>query len=314
MSTTRPPPAAGRSEVRALGTTAEVLLTDVASLARATALLRGELERVDQLASRFRPDSELSCLNASAGRAVPLSEGLTELIEVALRAARLTDGAVDPTIDGAMNRIGYDRDFTGMDKDQPERWPAARPAPGWRSIAWEAGSRTVSLPTGVTLDLGATAKAACADRSAAVIASRLGCGVLVSIGGDLSIAGPAPAGGWSVGLSDVSGIAADHVRQVVALQSGGFATSGTAARSWMRDGRAVHHLLDPATGLPVDSPWRTVAVAAGTCVDANVAATAALVKGSDAPRWLAALGLPAVLVPTSGDIVRTEGWPSGEDG
>jgi thiamine biosynthesis lipoprotein len=76
----------------------------------------------------------------------------------------------------------------------------------------------------------------------------------------------------------------------------------------------VHHLVDPATGLPADSPWRTVGVAAGNCVDANVAATAAIIKGSDAPRWLAALGLPAVLVPTTGEVVCTEGWPSGEDG
>ena len=314
MSTICPPPVGGRSEVRGLGTTAEVLITDVACLARATVLLRGELERVDQLASRFRPDSELSRLNASAGRTVRLTEGLAELIEVAFRAARLTDGVVDPTVEGSMNLIGYDRDFAVMDKDQPGRWPASRPVPGWQSISWEATSRTVSLPRRVTLDLGATAKAACADRAAAVIADRLGCGVLVSIGGDLSIAGPAPAGGWNVGIANVSGIAADQVRQVVALESGGFATSGTAARSWTRDGRAVHHLLDPATGLPVDSPWRTVAVAAGNCVDANVAATAAVIKGSDAPGWLAALGLPAVLVPASGEVVRTEGWPAGEGG
>jgi thiamine biosynthesis lipoprotein len=76
----------------------------------------------------------------------------------------------------------------------------------------------------------------------------------------------------------------------------------------------VHHLIDPATGLPADTPWRTVAVAAGSCVDANVAATAAVIKGSDAPRWLTALGLPAVLVSTTGEVVRTEGWPSSEDG
>jgi thiamine biosynthesis lipoprotein len=314
MSTIRPAPVAGKSEVRALGTTAEVLLTDVASLARGTVLLRGELERVDRLASRFRPDSELSRLNASEDRPVQVSKGLAELIEVSLRAARLSGGAVDPTIEGSMNRIGYDCDFAAMSKDQPERRPAAQPAPGWQSVRWEAGSRTVTLPRGVTLDVGATAKAACADRAAAVIAGRVGCGVLVSIGGDLSIAGLAPAGGWSVGLSDVSGSAADQVRQVVALESGGLATSGSAARSWTREGRAVHHLIDPATGLPADSPWRTVAVAAVSCVDANVAATAAVIKGSDAPRWLTALGLPAVLVSTTGEVVRTEGWPSSEDG
>jgi thiamine biosynthesis lipoprotein len=300
----------GRSSVRALGTTAEVLVSGVASLARATALLRGELERMDLLASRFRADSELSRLNASRGGAVQVSQGMAEQIDMALRAARLTDGAVDPTIEASMNQIGYDRDFALMEKDQREGRPPAQPVPGWKCIEWDAPSRTLRMPSDATLDLAATAKAACADRAAAMISREVGAGVLVSIGGDLSIAGPPPEEGWRVGLADESGAPVDQVREVVALASGGLATSGTSARSWVRGGMTMHHVIDPATGLPVDSPWRTVAVAAGSCVDANVAATAALVKGPDAPRWLAALGLPAVLVGTTGDVVRTEGWPA----
>ena len=300
--------------MRALGTTAEVLVNGITSLARATALLCAQLKRMDLLASRFRADSELSRLNADTGRPVLVSEAMAELIEAALRAARLTDGAVDPTIEASMNRSGYDRDFAAMDKDQPEERPAAQPVPGWACIGWDATSRRVSLPRGVTLDLAATAKAACADRAAAVISRELGCGVLVSIGGDLSIAGPPPEGGWRVGLSDESGNPVEQVWEVVALESGGLATSGTSARSWVRGGTAMHHLIDPATGLPVDSPWRTVAVAAGSCVDANVTATAALIKGSDALRWLSGLGLPAVLVATSGDVTSTAGWPSTEAG
>ena len=265
---------------------------------------------MDVLASRFRSDSELSRLNETAGSSVAVSEDMAELLEMALRAARLTDGAVDPTVEASMNRIGYDRDFAAMDKHQPEERPAAQPVPGWQCIAWDESARTVSLPTGVTLDLAAKAKAACADRAATLIAEQLSCGVLVSIGGDLSIAGPPPHEGWRVGLSDESGEPVDRVREIVALDSGGLATSGTAARSWIRGGTAMHHLIDPATGLPVDSPWRTVAVAAGSCVDANVAATAALIKGSVAPGWLSDLGLPAVLVATTGDVVCTAGWPS----
>src|SRR5205807_7742793 len=120
------------------------------------------------------------------------------------------------------------------------------------------------------------------------------------IGGDLSIAGPPPPGGWRVGVSDASGDAVDQTRQVVALMSGGLATSGTSARSWVRDRRDAHHLVDPATGFPDESPWRTVTVSAGSCVDANVAATAALIKGAAGPPWLTACGLPAILVGTSG--------------
>ena len=269
---------------------------------------------MDLLASRFRPDSELSHLNATTGRPVEVSGAMADLIETALGAARLTDGAVDPTVEASMNRIGYDRDFAAMEKGQPGERPAAQPVPGWGCIAWNEPERRLSLPTGVTLDLAATAKAACADRAASLIAERLGCGVLVSIGGDLSIAGLAPEGGWPVGLSDESGHPVDRVREVVALESGGLATSGTQARSWVRGGTAMHHLVDPATGLPVDSPWRIVAVAARSCVDANVAATAALIKGSEAPRWLTGLSLPAALVATTGDVVRTAGWPSPEGG
>jgi thiamine biosynthesis lipoprotein len=314
MSTVCPTQLVSRSQVRALGTTAEVLLTELATIAFATGLLRGELERMDLLASRFRADSQLSRLNASTGHPVVASEGLAELIEVALRAARLTGGAVDPTVEASMKRIGYDRDFAAMDRNQPEQASRAQPIPGWQSIDWDVTSRTVTVPRGVTIDLAATAKAVCADRAAAVISRHLGCGVLVSIGGDLSIVGSPPAGGWRVGLSDDSGSSIDQVRQVVALESGGLATSGTTARSWVRGGAAMHHLIDPATGLPVDSPWRTVTVAAASCVDANVAATAALIKGADAPGWLTAMGLPALLVATSGDVLHTEGWPSTEDG
>jgi thiamine biosynthesis lipoprotein len=269
---------------------------------------------MDLLASRFRADSELSRMNASRGRAVRVSQAMAEQIDMALRAARLTDGAVDPTVEGSMNRIGYDRDFAVMEKDQHEGRPPAQPVPGWECIEWDARSRTMKVPSDVTLDVAATAKAACADRAAAVISEELGRGVLVSIGGDLSIVGPPPEEGWRVGIADESGAPVAQAKEVVGLQSGGLATSGTSARSWVRGGTTMHHLIDPSTGLPVDSPWRTVAVAAASCVDANVAATAALIKGPDASRWLTALGLPAMLVATTGDVVRTEGWPSAEGG
>jgi thiamine biosynthesis lipoprotein len=314
MATVCPDPVVHRSEVRALGTTAEVLLSDPVDVGRATALLQAELDRVDQLASRFRPDSELSLLNARTGTTAEVSVGLAELLDAALHGARATNGDVDPTVEAAMNRIGYDRDFAAMDKDQAT--PAvSRPAPGWQTIGWDARSRRVYLPVGVTLDLGATAKAVCADRAASIVANTLGCGALVSIGGDLSIAGPPPDGGWAIGVGDVSAASdPDTVHGVVALQSGGLATSGTAARSWRRNGAPMHHLVDPRTGLPVISPWRTVAVAAATCLDANIAATAAVIRGSDAPVWLEELGLPAVLWTAGGDVVRTEGWPSAEKG
>jgi thiamine biosynthesis lipoprotein len=72
----------------------------------------------------------------------------------------------------------------------------------------------------------------------------------------------------------------------------------------------MHHIIDPATGTPARSRWRTVSVAAGDCTDANVATTAALVRGDSAAAWLAELGLPARLVGWDGHVSTLGGWPA----
>ena len=96
----------------------------------------------------------------------------------------------------------------------------------------------------------------------------------------------------------------------MAITSGGLATSSTTVRTWSAGGRPVHHIVDPATGAPASSCWRTVSVAAGTCTDANTASTAAIIRGADAPGWLSGLGLPARLVGQDGTVVTTTGWPA----
>jgi thiamine biosynthesis lipoprotein len=133
----------------------------------------------------------------------------------------------------------------------------------------------------------------------------------VSLGGDSAVAG-APDGGWCIRLSDDHSAPLDAPGPCVSIETGGLATSSTAVRRWRTDSGEAHHLLDPRTGLPADSPWRTVSVAAPSCVDANVASTAAIVLGESAPRWLAERGLPARLVATDGGAVHVFGWPSDE--
>ena len=81
-------------------------------------------------------------------------------------------------------------------------------------------------------------------------------------------------------------------------------------RRWRRGGATLHHLIDPRTGLPADGPWRSATAAAATCVDANIAATAAIVLGNEAPRWLEAAGVPARLVDRWGAVARIAGWPA----
>jgi thiamine biosynthesis lipoprotein len=275
--------------------------------------VRHEVEAIDAAASRFRPDSELAAVNAAAGAAVSVSDLMIEAVTTALRGARITDGLVDPTVGSAMRVLGYDRDFGSVAAEGPPLTVTVRPIPGWRLVWTDADSNTVRVPAGVELDLGATAKALCADRAATRAGALAGVGVLVSLGGDLAVAGPAPAGGWSVLVTDRTNDPDPATGQVVAVTTGGLATSGVTARRWGRGGRRLHHVVDPATGWPADGSWRTVSVAAASCVDANIASTAAIVVGAAAPAWLAERNLPARLVANDGRVTTVAGWPEGSD-
>jgi thiamine biosynthesis lipoprotein len=297
---------------RALGTLVHLVVTDPEALAGARRLLIDDLAEVDAACSRFRADSEICALNG--GRTAKLSPLLAEAIEVALRAARLTEGDVDPTVGAAMSAIGYDRDFEQIPAEGPPLAVTVRTVPGWREVHLDGQSLT--MPAGVRLDLGATAKAWAADRSAARIAARTGCGVLVSLGGDIAVAGPAPDGGWRIRVQDVTGAPEDPPAgpyALIAIRDGGLATSSTAARRWQRGGDVLHHILDPRTGLPAEPVWRTVSVAARSCADANAASTAAVIRGHRALGWLAQLGLPARLVDATGVVFTVAGWPDESD-
>jgi thiamine biosynthesis lipoprotein len=293
--------------IPALGTMAELVVTDPACLVAAASILRSELEHVDRVASRFRVDSEISRLQTACGREVVVSPDLFELLVVSLQAAEATDGAVDPTVGGAMNRLGYDRDFADVVDDATGRVPDPAPVPGWKSIEVDSSESSVRIPMGTQLDLGATAKAWSADRVARRVFNQLGCGVLVSLGGDIAVSGPPPSGGFRVGLGDIAG--GLPTGGAVAINAGGLATSGIAVRQWRLGGRLVHHILDPSTGLPVKPTWRTVSVAAASCVAANTASTAAMVKGPDALSWLAARSLPSRLVEWDGKVSCLADWP-----
>ncbi|WP_232519714.1 FAD:protein FMN transferase [Actinosynnema pretiosum] len=289
----------------ALGTTAVVVLGD-GPLAEAEALVRAEVRAVDEACSRFRADSEISAVHRAAGRTVEVSPLLAEAVGTALRAAELTGGLVDPTVGTALCALGYDRDFAQVRRIDP-RPVEPVPAPGWWRVGLDAAGSRLVVPRGVLLDLGATAKALCADRAARAVSAALGCGVLVSLGGDLATAGTPPEGGWHIGVGD------DHVglaSQIVTIRSGGLATSGTVRRRWKRAGRVVHHIVDPRTG-DVPAPcWRTASVVAVDCVTGNTASTAAVLLGEDAPAWLAERGLHARLVGEDGRVVEVGGWPA----
>jgi FAD:protein FMN transferase len=298
------------------GTTAVLLVTAAEALGPARALADSQLAAVDLACSRFRPDSELTALNEAAGAPRIISALFADLIAAALRAAQLTDGDVDPTCGRALVGLGYDRDFAQIKVTNPDPpSPADRvgPVAGWRSVELDQPVLTVALRNGAQLDLGATAKAWAADRCAALIAARLGCGVLVSLGGDIAVAGPPPADGWRVRVTDDHAAGPDAPGQTVTIAEGGLATSSTTVRTWTAGEQRVHHIIDPATGQSARSCWRTVSVAAGNCVDANTASTAAIIRGAAALGWLRDSGLPARLVRPDGTVEITAGWPRDDE-
>src|SRR5581483_1384378 len=167
---------------RALGSDVDVRCTDGVRLDDAAAAVEAELAAIDLACSRFRADSELSRVDAARGRTVPVSPLLAEAVGVALRAAALTGGLVDPTVGAAMRAIGYDVDFASLPPEGPALALVSRPVPGWRRVELDAGACRLRVPAGVMLDLGATAKALAADRAARAAAAAAGTGVLVSLG------------------------------------------------------------------------------------------------------------------------------------
>lgn len=293
---------------RALGTTAVVATSDPAAEGDACAAVERELEAIDRACSRFRSDSELSQVNRARGERVAVSPLFLEALRVALDAARSSGGLVDPTVGRALRTSGYDSTFRIVAARDGSTFRAVFCAvPGWQTVELDEAACTVRVPAGVELDLGATAKALACDRAGAAAAAVAG-GALVGIGGDVVVAGETPAGGWSVRIADDHAAPLDAPGPTVALSGGGLATSSTTVRRWRSGEIELHHLVDPRSGRPAESPWRTVSVAARTCVDANVASTASFLL-DDAPRWLEAHGLPARLVSVAGESTVVAGWP-----
>jgi thiamine biosynthesis lipoprotein ApbE len=300
----------GIADGRALGGTLRVVVTRPGSLRAAKAAVDEVVAAMDQAASRFRDDSELSLVNASADREVTISPLLAQAIAAALRGAELSGGAVDPTIGSAIRLAGYDTDFARVPVEGDQIRLYSERVPGWRAVHLDLRSRTVRVPRGVEIDLGATAKALTSDLAAAAASKAIdGAGVLVSLGGDIAVAGEPPEQGWSIQASEDSAAPMDDKEEAVMITSGGLATSSTTVRRWTRGGVVLHHIIDPATGLPADSCWRTASVVAATCVDANIASTAAIVMGRSAISWLEARRLPARLVDLAGNVQRVAGWP-----
>jgi thiamine biosynthesis lipoprotein len=298
------------AERDALGTSTRLAIWPPRNLRIACTVVDGVLAELDEQASRFRADSQLSWLHRAGGGLFLLGDGLAEVLGVALAAARWTGGLADPTVGGALIALGYDRDFAAIDPDGGDTPALSAPAPGWQRVGLEG--RLLRLPPAIRLDLGATAKGVGCDRAVRAVMSAVGHvgGILISLGGDIAVGGTPPRGGWPVTVADQPDEAGSAGAQLVRLTDGAVATSSVTCRRWRRGDMVLHHIIDPATGFPAEGPWRTASVSAVTCADANAAATAVMVAGPRAESWLAGTGFPGRLVGHDGQVVRVGGWPA----
>ena len=269
------------SSFRAMG--ADVVVGGAtAAEVKTIAALFAEWERVF---SRFRADSELSAVNAGETTFVAVSPLFEQALAAALAAANRTEGLVDPTLGVAIEAAGYDRDFGKLAPD--DRRPSPTAPGSWRSLRL-AGRLLFRLP-GTKLDLNCVVKGVAVDAALDLLD---GDG-FVAAGGDVAVRG-----------STVVGLPGGDS---VMLRNGGLATSGTTRRRWERGGSPQHHLIDPRTGRPSTSRWAEVTVAAGSCLEADVAAKAAFLLSDDGPGWLDDRGLPGRFRDGE-DVVVNEAW------
>jgi FAD:protein FMN transferase len=262
-------------------------------------------EKWEQQLSRFRETSELNHLNRNAGRWVRVGSVMWEVMQVALQAAEWSEGLVAPTLLNAVEAAGYDRTFEAIDSSAESARAITPVFDGqWPSIDRNPGNRSIRLPNGVRVDFGGVAKGWAADRAA----RRLGRHgpALIDAGGDIAMSGPLIDGQpWPIGIADP----ANPNRQIGLLhvRKGGIATSGRDYRRWQRNGVWQHHIIDPRIGLPAQTDVLSATVIGPTTLEAEVAAKAALILGSEAGlKWLEARPqFAGLLVLESGQVLHS---------
>ncbi|MEQ1785708.1 MAG: FAD:protein FMN transferase, partial [Acidimicrobiales bacterium] len=263
----------------------------------------GELERLEQCWSRFRPDSELSQLVARAGTWVSIS---TELLGALTRARQLwerTAGAFDPTVGAALRSLGYDRSFSAIDRSDAGPWSAPAPAPGFAAVELDEDRSAARAPEGTELDLGGLGKGLAADWVTEGLVERGAAAALVGLGGDIRTAGTVPDGGWVIPVLDP--FAGEVVWREEVLAAEAVVTSTSLIRSWTRGGRTVHHILDPLTGQPSDTGVAAVVARGRQAWWAEGLAKAAMIVGEAcAPSMLHGTGVSAVLFRTDGSTTE----------
>ena len=279
-----------RRRFHAMGTDCELFLKarPRPEALRAMAVAQWEVRRLEGIFSRFDSHSELSELNRRG--TLRVGPDLLEVVDLALAARDRTGGRFDPTVHDALVAAGYDRTFEEVSAE--ERGDNPRPSPALRcagSGRVDRRTRSIELDPGIHLDLGGIAKGYAVDRAAKILEEHGPC--LVDAGGDIAARGR----GWPIGLDTGDGTL------TLELGDGAVATSGRDRRCWRRGGEELHHIIDPATGLPAAGDLLRVTAVAATATDAEVRAKALFLAGAvEAEREANATGTPSLLVTLDG--------------
>lgn len=267
----------------------------------------GWFEYWEQTLSRFRIDSELTLLNRTNDKFVPVSDTLWRVFQSAVMAERYTEGLVTPTVAAAVIRAGYDRDFNLLSDGLASALELA-PAPvqSVESVSWNSVDRSLCLPEGIQLDFGGIAKGWAAEQTVQRLA-HLG-SALMNCGGDIFMSGPLVNGSpWEIGIHRPFDRSSGYIGMLYLHRSCGVATSSTDRRRWMQGDALRHHIIDPHSGMPAESDVISATIIAPTAVEAETAAKSALIRGStDAMAWIEKKGLDGLLMLEDGSILYSQ--------
>lgn len=263
-----------------------------------------QVDRLEQLWSRFLPDSEISRVNRAKGVWVEVSEETMLLVEHAITGWWHSGGRFDPSVLRSLELLGYDRTLEEVGDARPtpiRPWPA----PGLAEVRIDRDRHRLWIPLGTAIDPGGLGKGLAADLVAEELVRDGAAGALVNLSGDLRVAGRGPdAGAWGIEVQGPDGATIAHL----GLTAGGVATTTDQRRRWTQDGEPRHHLIDPRTGHPADSDLSAVTVIAGTAWWAEVMAKSAYLAGREgAPTVLAQGGATGLLVDRAGSVHRVPG-------
>ena len=284
-----------------MGTQANIVL--VGGTEVMTVELESLVRELEALWTRFSRDSDIQRLNWSEGEPTDVSPLTVTLVMEMLAAQSLTGGDYDPTILPRLIAEGYDT--SRVDNARVTLLPDSATWPVDVSSTVISGT-TITLPKGATLDPGGVGKGLAADILAAHALTLGALGALIEIGGDVRIIGTSPDNSrWRVGIEDPHE-PARHCA-VVNLVDGAVATSSLLKRTWKKDSKDRHHLIDPSTGLPIQSEVVAVSVIAVSASIAEVVTKSGFVR-ADFLTWAPTLGTAALLMFRDGSLAETANW------